>query len=32
MYQVFKGKADAHDVNDQQQEEPPEAEAVRARE
>ena len=32
MYQFFKGKADAHDANDQQQEEPPEAEAVRARE
>jgi hypothetical protein len=32
MYQYFKGQADAADVNDQQQEEPPEAEAVRARE
>jgi hypothetical protein len=32
MYQYFKGQADAADVNDQQQEEPPEAEAIRARE
>jgi hypothetical protein len=32
MYRHFKGKADAHDANDQQQEEPPDAEAIRARE
>ena len=32
MYQYFKGQADAADINDQQEEEPPEAEAVRARE
>ena len=32
MYQYFKGQADAADANDQQQEEPPEAEAIRSRE
>lgn len=32
LYQYFKGKADAHDANNQQQEEPPDAEAIRARE
>lgn len=32
MYQYFKGQADAADANDQQQEEPPDAEAIRSRE
>lgn len=31
MYTAFKGKAEVADANDDQQEEPPEAEAIRAR-